>query len=481
MSLTKWYRVALLASLPATPLCSVLAQSITGPSSSHSPYVVPSQRGVVTTSILTVGDAVNYKSDGATPYRMAGIPDGLGAFDNGDGTFTLLMNHELGAGSGAVREHGFNGAFIAKWVIEKSTLTVLHGEDLIKTAYTWNTATGAYQLATTPFSRFCSGDLAPASAFYNANTGLGYNGRIYLNGEENGTEGRAFAHFLDGNTYELPRLGKASWENSVAHPNAGDKTVVVGLDDSGTGQLYFYVGTKTVSSDRLAAAGLNNGTLFSVKVEGISAENDATVVAPGTSFTMVDLGDVSAKTGAQLDTDSKALGITSFNRPEDGAWDPNHPNDFYFLTTASFSGKSRLWRLRFVDASNPALGGTAEVLLDSTRGPRMMDNMTISKRGSIFIQEDVGNNAHIGKIWRYSIARGTLELVAEHDANRFLAGGANFLTQDEESSGIIPMDEILGEGWYLLDVQAHYRLTGEPELVEGGQLLGLHFPAGREK
>jgi hypothetical protein len=27
---------------------------------------------------------------------MHGIPDGLGAFDNANGTFTLLMNHELG-------------------------------------------------------------------------------------------------------------------------------------------------------------------------------------------------------------------------------------------------------------------------------------------------------------------------------------------------------------------------------------------------
>ncbi len=27
---------------------------------------------------------------------MVGIPDGLGAFDNHDGTFTVLMNHELG-------------------------------------------------------------------------------------------------------------------------------------------------------------------------------------------------------------------------------------------------------------------------------------------------------------------------------------------------------------------------------------------------
>jgi hypothetical protein len=31
-----------------------------------------------------------------------------------------------------------------------------------------------------------------------------------------------------------------------------------------------------------------------------------------------------------------------------------------------------------------------------------------------------------------------------------------FLTQDDESSGIIPMSDILAEGLYLLDVQAHY-------------------------
>jgi len=34
---------------------------------------------------------------------MVGIPDGLGAYDNRDGSFTLLMNHELGSDKGVVR------------------------------------------------------------------------------------------------------------------------------------------------------------------------------------------------------------------------------------------------------------------------------------------------------------------------------------------------------------------------------------------
>ena len=118
MTLDKVLHLALLAALPAT----ALANSITGPSSSQSPYVVRSQPGVVTVSLLSVGDAVNYKPDGVTPYRMVGIPDGLGAFDNGDGTFTVLVNHELSAQSGVPRRHGVNGAFVTRLLMSKTTL-----------------------------------------------------------------------------------------------------------------------------------------------------------------------------------------------------------------------------------------------------------------------------------------------------------------------------------------------------------------------
>lgn len=454
------------------------AGAVTGPSSSESPYLLRSQPGVVTMSVLTVGDSVNYKPDGVTPYRMVGIPDGLGAFDNGDGTFTLLANHEISSG-GVARDHGFNGAFVSRWVVAKDTLQVLHGEDLIKHGWKWDAATQSYQPLTKAFSRFCSGDLPGLGAFYNPATGAGYNGRIYMNGEESGVEGRSVAHFLDGNSYELPWLGKLAWENVVANPGTGDKTVVAGLDDGTGGQVYFYVGTKTVSSDAISAAGLRGGVLTGIRVEGFAAEDAATGIPSGTKFTAYNLGDVSAKTGATIDSESIAAKITTFRRPEDGCWDPNNPNRFYFVTTDSFAGRSRLWRLNFVDASNPTLGGTIDMLLDGTEGQKMMDNITVTKRGSVFILEDVGNNSHLGKVWRYSIQRDQLEEVAAHDPSRFLAGGSRFLTEDEESSGIIPMGEILGEGWYLLDVQAHY--AKDAELVEGGQIIAIHFPPGQEK
>jgi hypothetical protein len=349
----------------------------------------------------------------------------------------------------------------------------------MKSGYVYNKTTGTYQLTTAGFNRFCSADLPALSAFYNAETGNGYNGRIYMNGEEAGAEGRAFAHFLDGNSYELPYLGRFSWENSVANPGTGDKTVVVGTDDSTPGQIYVYVGTKSTSSDRIAAAGLSGGTLYGVKIPTIPIESDATNPVGPVPFTLVSLGDVSSKTGATLEVESNAQLVTRFARPEDAAWDPRNPNDLYVAMTANFTGLSRLWRLRFTDAAQPQLGGTAEILLDSTSGPRMMDNLTVSDRGSVFIQEDIGGQSALGKIWRYSIANDTVEEVARHDAARFTAGSPNFLTIDEESSGIIPVPEILGEGWYLINVQAHYGLGGE--LVEGGQIMAVHFPPGREK
>ena len=462
---------------------SVLANSITGPNSSQSPYIVRSQPGVVTKAIFTVGDSANFKADGVTPYRMVGIPDGLGAFDNGDGTFTLLMNHELGNTVGIVRDHGAKGAFVSKWIIRTDDLAVLNVQDLIQNVMVWNKTTGQYEPATVAqktFSRFCSADLAPISAFYD--DGVGYNGHIFMNGEESGVEGRAFAHLMDGTSYELPRLGKFAWENSVANPEAGPFTVVAGTDDGTGGQVYFYVGTKTNSSNPIEAAGLTNGSLFGIKVNGLDAETNTTTLNGKVPFTLYNFSDVSSMTGAQLEAASKdangAFRVTTFQRPEDGAWDPSHPNDFYFVTTASFTGNSRLWKVHFKDIENLTAGGTIEMLLDGTEGQRMMDNITINERGQIVIQEDPGNQAYVAKIWLYDIKSDKLTEVVKHDPDRFTPGASGFLTQDEESSGIIDASSILGEGWYLLVQQAHY--ATDAELVEGGQLLALHIPPGKK-
>nr|MBA3323048.1 DUF839 domain-containing protein [Pyrinomonadaceae bacterium] len=319
----------------------------------------------------------------------------------------------------------------------------------------------------------------------------GFDGRIFMNGEEIGAEGKAYGNLLDGTTYELPRLGKFSWDNSVANPATGDKTVVVGTDDSTPGQVYIYVGDKTNTGNEVERAGLNNGNLYGIRVTGVTDEPRATGIPSGTTFDLFNFGDVTNTTGAQLQAASEANNVTEFLRPEDGAWDPKNSNHFYFVTTDRFDtiknpgtpanqiGRSRLWRLRFNDASNPTLGGQIDMLLDGTEPHQMFDNMTVTRRGQIFLQEDPGNQDYLAKLWRYNIAGDNLNLIAQHDPDRFLPGAPNFLTRDEESSGIIDAEEILGEGWFLLDVQAHFSIPGE--LVEGGQLLALFNPAPRRR
>lgn len=449
-----------------------------GPSSSQDPYVVRSQPGVVFKSVLTTGDSVA-KVDGGS-YRMAGIPDGLGAFDNGDGTFSLLMNHELTAATGALHAHGATGAFVSKWVIRKGDLSVVSGEDLIKQVYLW-TAAGYVPTPSVRLSRFCSADLPAKSALYNAATGNGFDGRLFLNGEENGATGRGFAHGLDGKSYELPWLGKFSFENSLANPGTGDRTVVVSQDDQGggLGQVYVYAGDKKATgATPVEKAGLTGGGLYGIKVAGYPAEVAATGIPSGTRFGVYSFGDVSSKTGAALETDSNTNGVTQFRRPEDGAWDTANPNVYYFVTTDQYPGTSRLWRLTFDDAKHPELGGTIDMLLDGTEGQQMLDNITVNGRGQIIAQEDIGNQPALGKIWHYDVASDQLTQIAEHDPAQFTPGVPGFITQDEETSGVIDVSSILGQGWYLLDDQVH-AASGDPELVEGGQLLAMHVPPGK--
>jgi len=442
--------------------------SLQGPSSTQAPYVIRTGPGLITEALLTTGDSVNARPDGS-PYRMAGIPDGLGAFDNGDGTFTLLVNHELSNAAGVARAHGSAGAFVSRWTIRKDTLEVLRGEDLVQTVMLWNGS--AYAAGTTAFNRFCSGDLPARSAFSNAASGRGSAGRLYLNGEET-ADGRAFAHQLTGTSWQLPALGRLAWENAVASPYSGDTTAVVGLDDTTPGQVYVYLGQKGSTGTAVEKAGLTNGKVYGIRVAGLATETNATTLAAGTRFDLVDLGDRTNSTATQLESDSNRAGVTRFLRPEDGSFDPSDARRFYFVTTNAFNAPGRLWRLTFDDPQNPAAGGAIELVLDGTEGQQMLDNLTVTENGDVLLQEDVGNNARLGKVWRYRTATDTLVEVARHDSGRFLTGAPDFLTQDEESSGLIPAP-FLGEETYLLDVQAHVGIAGE--LVEGGQLLVLQW------
>ena len=412
---------------------------------------------------------------------------------------TVFLAHELGANSGVPRAHGQPGAFVSQWSVHLNSLQVKWGEDLIRRVLTWQGGTFADTTGATVFNRFCSGDLPPLTGFYNPVSRKGFDGLIFMNGEEAGAEGRAFGHVVTGEekgtTYELPYLGKFSWENSVAHPNAGDKTLVVGLDDSSPGQVYLYVGDKQEHGNAVERAGLQNGKLYGVKVTdggsnyaggAVTLENAGAIDGTFTlhAFTRAE----AAGTGAALQVLSAANGVTEFARPEDGHWDTQNPNAFYWVTTGRSNQSARLYKFTFDSIANPT-GGTVELVVDAaslvgTDGDvaRSFDNMVVDADGNILIQEDPGGSSYIAKTWKVNPATGAAVQIFESDRDRFSVGAPGFLTQDEENSGVIEVTDIVrnarwyeaGRRYYLGNTQAHYSLPGE--LVQGGQVYLMASP-----
>ena len=488
-----------------------------GPVTGSTPYVLPTWPGWETISVLTVDNTGASPDDvvpriGGGSYSMNGIPDGLGAFDNGDGTFTLLVNHEMGNAVGVVRDHGAMGAYVSKFIIDKSTLAVLSGEDLMKQIYGWNSTTQQSNPAPAPFAfaRFCSADLPAPTAFFNAATGLGTTARIFMHGEEGGATGYQQGTVVTGpdagKSYVLGKfnlstngsglVGVGGWENALANPFPQDKTIVIGDNDGGTGimtnALAVYVGAKQNFGTEVDRAGLTNGTLKFVSVTGnpvetINTTTRATNITSGTRFTL------------------SGTSSTTFSRPEDGAWNPLNPRQYYFVTTDQLDqvsdglgtqiGQTRLWRLTFDDITNPDAGGTIDLLINGrtvgVEKVNMFDNIGVNgQSGHIILQEDVGGAAHNGKMWDYDPASNTLLKIAKHDPARFgdvgVPATAPF-SNDEETSGVIDITSIMagsalnrgntGEAWYISADQAHYTSGITAAQVEGGQIFVLHQTA----
>ncbi len=478
-------------------------------------YLMATAPSVEITPLITVGEGVPESDAGSDPnsngtYRMIGLPDGMGAFDNGDGTFTVLVNHEINptsSNNGIARDHGSEGSFVSRWVIDKATLEVLEGDDLIKSLQLWdasaNGGLGGYVTGTTALNRLCSADLPDATAFFNSASGKGTTERIFMSGEES-SNGRVFAHVVStGESWELPALGKFAWENSVASPHAQDKTIVMGLDDSDRtfstegsaepSEVYVWVGNKQALGNVVERAGLVDGALHGLRV-GIPGTYDAneSTVTSGERFELVGLSDQTYNTTYQpLQSESIVSSITQFRRVEDGHFDPTNPDVFYFVTTDGFGGSTRLWKLTFDDIESPESGGVIEIVLDSPAGVdgEMFDNITVNYNGDVLLQEDPGNNPYIAKIWQWDANTGDMIQVAQHNPSLFGAAGLDLYasipgiqaTLDEESSGIIDVSHILGKGHYLANVQAHYSFTAttDPtgELVQGGQLLVINTNA----
>jgi hypothetical protein len=496
----------------ATLVCAAAAAAAIAPIKE---YAIPTTPGYETVRLLSAGDTVPETSQLGKTYKVVGIPDGLGAHRNFNGTFTVYMNHELGGSSTSEPVAGDplnRGAFVSKLVLDDDG-TVLSGERAYDTVYNGNTLVGPAAAAdntTRAFSRFCSGFLAGPEQ--------GFDRYIYLTNEEEGTPANTFdslgglsVAIFNNELHTLPKLGRFAKENTIVQPNPGNKTVIFTMEDgpatldpaSENSQLYMYVGAKQrgFGASVLARNGLDNGTLYVAVAANGTTQGEADFETGSLAIRWVAIPGADAMSEAQLDSASDAVGALTFARPEDGAFNKRNPNEFFFVTTGGALGENELGRLYSLrlnpgNPTQPALltvvYNADQVIADGGDTAISPDNIDTS-RDYLMINEDGTSESRLvmqslgrdGSIWRFDLVGGLVGVdpdsatrVAELDPPG--RDGVNpGIEGTWETSGIIDVSSLFGENTWLFDVQAHAATTAPaPNTVEDGQLLLLTGPGG---
>lgn len=479
--------------------------------------------------LLTVGDEVpllegdfpNFTTSSTKIFALPGIPDGLGVYNDGCYNY-VFVNQEISATTSSSAPitsdisstvpGKIQGARVSLLVFDQDWNAV-GGRNLIERAvdstgtYSLDLNTGKYTNstgATLSFTRFCSAYLAQYGFVDNGGNEV----PIFFTAEETDSRSRGWAITPDGTAVALDALGRYAKENVLApaqyRATNSDKTVLISTEDNADGELYMYVGTKTVDDPN----GFKNGDLYVLRVNGADFEGQVPQgVSKTAQWIKVDKSAVFGPdgkplaTGDALSTFVNASGrSTNFQRIEDIAEDPSNPGTFYFNTTGTkekLGGNpsttsddakvaseaenpyGRLYRfsLNPDDPTGPIKN--FELVLKGGPGTGVSyDNVLVDKSGNVWLMEDetafggeqMAAENRESSIWRYNIATKELDRVFDINEN---AAGTQFnnpsVRGEWETSGIIQLDD----GSYLFDVQAH-TVTGSAlkgNYVEGGQLL----------
>jgi hypothetical protein len=478
------------------------------------------------TSLLTTGEVTNGLAPGSSAYASPGIFDGQGAYDNGDGTFTLLVNHELGASDGyQMNVQGLNanvnGARISRFVIAKDSdgnaangfqARVLSGGLAYDEVKSVDPA-----FARGGLSRFCSANLSEPLQF---GGGRGFVDRLYWTGEEGGP-GRFFAlDTANADLHHVPAFGRGGWESAVAVDTGSANSVALMLfdDTSGTANyLYLWVGSKEpASTDLLRRNGIDasSGALYAWKGESISTPSELNAIALNTAVSghwerLGSGAEIAAlPTAAALRSLAQSKGAMAFTRIEDGDVNPSTGQQVAFNTTGG-SGVDLYGNTNVIDLSQAfAADGSLrtspdssslKVVVDSDRltgvarqgGVRNPDNIAWGRNGKLYVQEDrslPGGTAdgrfggEEASIWEVDPLTGNADRWAQIDRGAVPTayGQTDSLPTDIgnwESSGVLEVSHLFGATpgtVFLSDVQAHSlsngTLNGSSYLVEGGQL-----------
>lgn len=476
------------------------------------PYLVSLDPAYEVVPILSVGERMPDTDDPSREYQMVGIPDGMGAHDNGDGTHTLYLSYELTGPTLAEPHVGGplqRGSYVSQYVVDADG-NVLSGRRAFDEVYFGNDLVGpAAEVgnATPAFNRFCSAFLAGPN--------VGLDRWIYLAGEESeGTatfdgRGGVGVAIYDGEAHVLPRLGRYAKENLLVMRGTGQSTVIMGLEDGPStpdSQLWMYVGRKerNARGNALRRNGLDNGSLYVLRAVDPAVRTEGDFRSGVLRCEWVAIPGADAMTDAALEAAADAAGAFGFVRVEDGAFNPRQKDELFFVTTGSSwtpagapAPANKLGRLYALKIDRKNLTGPCElqvvynaddIIAEGGDVALSPDNMDVSE-DALVIQEDgtaesrvvMGAKGRDGSIWSFPLTslgwQQRVDLsgrvrVAELDppGRDGVAVGPGVW----ESSGIIDASEVLDEGDWIVNVQAHRPTAAPaPNTVEDGQVLWL--------
>jgi hypothetical protein len=472
----------------AAGAAAVAAFAATGFKTAKPAQLVPLEAGVVIEPILSVSDVV--PGTGNPPdrpdYQMTGIPDGLGAFrvkGGGARTIDVLMNHEID-GTGPDSPPGV-GTRVSQVTIDVATKSVLDA---------WYPIDGSEG-----FVRFCSSTLALIDTH-----------PLYLAGEESTNAGAltpdpsdglgrgGSSLVLDAETglwRETRHFGLLPHENVVPVQKLASAVMLTTEDgdpNANRSQLYAYI----APSFKTAITG-RKGSLYVWTADsagdGDPSTND---IHEGQTLAghFVPVTQAENATAAALETAVQAKQAFDFVRLEDAAVSRTTKGRVYVADTGALGSQSvrgRIYQLD-IDRSDPTVA-SLKLLLDADAQVARSDpvklvnpdNMDTSNR-SLIIQED-RNSEHrdaaveggYGRILVYDIRSNRItRAVARVNTPASLRPG------EWESSGVINAVQLLGEDWWLVDVQAHATTAPQPGPTlapnsssgEDGQLLAIKIP-----
>jgi hypothetical protein len=414
-------------------------------------YLVPMVPGASVDRILSAGDTIG-------GYQMSGIPDGLGAYKDGQHSLQLLMNHELGRSFPAVPP-GVD-ARISKLTIDRKT----HG---VRAAQYLFTGQEFYE-------RFCSATLQKIK-------GTPY----YLTGEEAipaGHDGSSIVMNAETGTWTAtPHFGHFEHENVV--PVTGfKKFMLVSTEDNFRVGVPSYLFAYIANSWKSAVSGNPaHGSLYVWRALNPAQTGFTMTKGSTVRGEFVPISQAENANDTTLKAAATAKGAFRFSRLEDTALAFQKSGRLYFADTGSKAGEAtingRIYRLD-INPSNPKKASVSLVLDSTVDDFANPDNLATSPQ-SLMIQEDRENpnRGQYSRILRYDFNDHSLTPVARVNT-------VNGSPGQWESSGIIWAGNLLGGGWWLTSVQAHTLTAPQPgptlapnsSTGEDGQLDALFVP-----